>query len=167
MRILKSLGLLAFTLSLAGCSDDDSSDSTPGAGADIVQTAVSAGNFKTLVAAVQAAGLEATLKGTGPFTVFAPPDSAFDKLPAGTVDTLLLPENKDMLAKVLTYHVVSGKLSSTDVSTSTSAKTVEGANLTFSTDAGKVKVNEATVLTADIACSNGVIHAIDSVLLPP
>jgi uncharacterized surface protein with fasciclin (FAS1) repeats len=165
MNIRKFPFLLSISLCVAACSD--SNDTAPEPTANIVESAVNAGSFKTLVAAVQAAGLADTLQGPGPFTVFAPPDSAFEKLPAGTVDTLLLPENKSMLASVLTYHVVAGKLSSADVAAATSAKTVQGANLAFSMEAGKVKVNGATVVTADIACSNGVIHTIDSVLLPP
>lgn len=133
---------------------------------DIVDTAVEAGSFTTLVAAVQAAGLVETLKGEGPFTVFAPTDEAFAKLPAGTVDDLLKPENKDKLTAVLTYHVVPGKVMSTDLSNGMTAATVQGAEVTIMTEGG-VKVNEANVVTADIAASNGVIHVIDSVILPP
>ena len=131
--------------------------------ADIVDTAVSAGSFTTLVAAVQAAGLVDTLKGAGPFTVFAPTDEAFAKLPEGTVEALL----KDIpkLTKILTYHVVSGKVLAADVVKLTSAKTVEGSEVTIDASNG-VKINDSNVTTADVAADNGVIHIIDSVLLP-
>lgn len=133
--------------------------------ADIVDTAVKAGSFKTLAAALKAAGLIDTLKSDGPFTVFAPTDEAFAKLPAGTVETLLKPENKAKLAGILKYHVVAGNVKSKDVVKLTSAKTVQGQSVAI--DAGDgVKVNDAKVLQADIGCSNGVIHVIDTVLLP-
>lgn len=132
---------------------------------DIVDTAVSAGNFNTLVAAVKAADLVATLKGTGPFTVFAPTDEAFAALSAGTVDDLLKPENKAKLAEILTYHVVSGKVMSSDLSDGMTPATVNGKLVTIHTKGG-VKVNEATVSTADVDADNGVIHVIDAVLLP-
>ncbi|MBC7139959.1 MAG: fasciclin domain-containing protein [Defluviimonas sp.] len=134
--------------------------------ADIVDTAIAAGNFTTLVAAVQAAGLVETLKGEGPFTVFAPTDEAFAALPAGTVEDLLKPENKAQLAAVLTYHVLPGKVMSTDLSDGMTAATVQGAEVTITTGGG-VKVNAANVTTADIEASNGVIHVIDAVILPP
>ena len=133
--------------------------------ADIVDTAVSAGSFKTLVAAVQAAGLVETLKGAGPFTVFAPTDDAFAALPAGTVDSLLLPENKAKLVSILTYHVVPGHVTAADVMDLTSATTVQGGTLAIDTTDG-VKVNSAHVVTPDIMTDNGVIHVIDAVLLP-
>lgn len=134
--------------------------------ADIVDTAVGAGQFTTLVAAVQAAGLVETLKGPGPFTVFAPTDDAFAKLPAGTVDDLLKPENKDQLVKVLTYHVVPGKVMSGDIAgKSADVTTVEGQTLKVDATDG-VKVNQANVVQADIEASNGVIHVIDAVVLP-
>ena len=132
---------------------------------DIVDTAVGAGSFTTLVAAVQAAGLVDTLKGDGPFTVFAPTDEAFAALPEGTVATLLLPENKDQLISILTYHVVAGKVMSTDLSNGMMATTVQGGNVTIMTKGG-VSVNGANVVTADIEASNGVIHVIDAVILP-
>jgi uncharacterized surface protein with fasciclin (FAS1) repeats len=132
---------------------------------NIVDTAVSAGNFNTLVAAVKAAGLVETLNGTGPFTVFAPTDEAFAALPAGTVDDLLKPENKAKLAEILTYHVVAGKVMSADLSDGMTPATVNGKLVTIHTEGG-VKVNEATVSTADIDADNGVIHVIDAVLLP-
>ena len=132
---------------------------------DIVDTAVEAGSFETLVAAVQAAGLVDTLKGDGPFTVFAPTDEAFAALPAGTVDDLLKPENKDQLIAVLTYHVVPGKVMSTDLTDDMEAATVQGSNVMIDLDNG-VMVDNASVVTADIETSNGVIHVIDSVILP-
>ena len=131
--------------------------------ADIVDTAVSAGSFTTLVAAVQAAGLVDTLKGAGPFTVFAPTDEAFAKLPAGTVESLL--QDIPKLTKILTYHVVSGKVLAADVVKLTSAKTVEGSEVKIDASNG-VKINDSNVTTADVAADNGVIHIIDSVLLP-
>ena len=134
---------------------------------DIVDTAASAGNFSTLVAAIEAAGLEETLKGPGPFTVFAPTDEAFAKLPAGTVETLLKPENKDKLVQVLTYHVVPGKVMSDEVAgKTTEAKTVEGSTLEVDAREGGVMVDEARVVQADIAADNGVIHVIDTVVMP-
>ena len=134
---------------------------------DIVDTAASAGSFKTLVAAIEAAGLAETLKGPGPFTVFAPTDEAFAKLPAGTVETLLKPENKDKLVQILTYHVVPGKVMSGDVAgKSTEAKTVEGTMLQVDARDGAVMVDEARVVQADIAADNGVIHVIDTVVMP-
>ena len=133
---------------------------------DIVDTAVGAGSFNTLVAAVQAADLVDTLKGEGFFTVFAPTDDAFAKLPAGTVEDLLKPENKDKLKAVLTYHVVSGKYMAKDVATMKMADTVNGQSVMISMDAGTVMVDKAKVVQADIECSNGVIHVIDTVILP-
>jgi uncharacterized surface protein with fasciclin (FAS1) repeats len=132
---------------------------------DIVDTAV-AGNFTTLVTAVKAAGLVDTLKGPGPFTVFAPTDEAFAKLPPGTVESLLKPENKAKLRRILMYHVVAGKVSSQDVVKLHSAKTAEGASIKITTMDGGVMVNNAHVIKADIAASNGVIHVIDTVLMP-
>lgn len=133
---------------------------------DIVDTAVGAGNFTTLVAAVQAAGLVETLKGPGPFTVFAPTDAAFAALPAGTVEDLLKPENKDKLVAILTYHVVPGAVMSTDLTEGMMAKTVNGAELTITLEGG-AKVNGAVISAADIKTTNGVIHVIDAVVLPP
>lgn len=132
---------------------------------DIVDTAVNAGSFKTLATALKAAGLVETLKGKGPFTVFAPTDEAFAKLPAGTVETLLKPENKAKLASILTYHVVSGNVKADDVVNLKSAKTVQGQTVAIDATDG-VKINDAKVVKADIDCSNGVIHVIDTVLLP-
>ncbi|MGD9193544.1 MAG: fasciclin domain-containing protein [Desulfobacterales bacterium] len=133
---------------------------------DIVDTAVSAGSFNTLVAAVKAADLVDTLKSEGPFTVFAPTDDAFAKLPAGTLDDLLKPENKDKLASILTYHVVPGKVMAKDVATMKMAETVNGQSFTVSMVGENVMVDNAKVVQADIECSNGVIHVIDSVILP-
>ena len=132
---------------------------------DIVDTAASAGSFNTLVAAVKAAVLEGTLRGSGPFTVFAPTDAAFASLPAGTVESLLKPENKAKLQAILTYHVVAGKVMAADVTNLKTAKTVNGQEITIST-AGGVKVDNANVTATDIQTSNGVIHVIDSVILP-
>lgn len=134
--------------------------------ADIVDTAVAAGDFTTLVAAVEAAGLVETLKGEGPFTVFAPTDAAFAALPEGTVDTLLMPENKDDLVAILTYHVVPGAVMSSDLTEGMTAATVQGGNVTFALEGG-AKVNDANITAADIAASNGVIHVIDKVIMPP
>jgi uncharacterized surface protein with fasciclin (FAS1) repeats len=131
---------------------------------DIVDTAVAAGTFKTLTKALTEAGLVDTLKGTGPFTVFAPTDAAFAKLPKGTVEALL--KDKQKLVAVLTYHVVAGKVMAADAAKLTSAKTVNGQSLTIKAAKGSVMIDGATVIKADIAASNGVIHVIDSVLLP-
>jgi uncharacterized surface protein with fasciclin (FAS1) repeats len=133
---------------------------------DIVDTAVGAGSFKTLVAAVKAAGLVDTLKGDGPFTVFAPTDEAFAKLPKGTVESLLKPENKAKLQAILTYHVVAGKVMAADVVKIKGAVSVQGQQIDVVVKDGKVKVDGANVVKTDIACSNGVIHVIDSVILP-
>lgn len=137
------------------------------AGGTIVDKAVAAGQFKTLTAALGAAGLVDTLKGPGPFTVFAPTDAAFAKLPAGTVESLLKPENKAKLTAILTYHVVSGKVLAADAAKLTEAKTVEGHTLKLQSHGTGVTVNGAHVTTADIVASNGVIHVIDAVLMPP
>src|SRR5450432_1190783 len=158
-RIALALALSLLSLSLtasAGSMDKK----------NIVDTAVAAGNFKTLAAALKAAGLVDTLKGPGPFTVFAPTDEAFAKLPAGTVDELLKPENKEKLAAILTYHVVAGKVTAAQVMKINSAKTVNGASVAISVNGGTVMVDGAKVIKADIMCSNGVIHVIDSVLMP-
>jgi uncharacterized surface protein with fasciclin (FAS1) repeats len=135
-------------------------------GKDIVDTAVAAGQFKTLAAALQAAGLVETLKGAGPFTVFAPTDEAFAKLPKGTLEDLLKPENKAKLTAILTYHVVPGKVMAADVVKVTEAKTVQGGSIKVSAMGGQVMVDNAHVVKTDIAASNGVIHVIDAVILP-
>lgn len=132
---------------------------------DIVAVASGAGSFKTLVAAVKAAGLVETLKGKGPFTVFAPTDDAFAKLPAGTLEDLLKPENKEKLVAILTYHVVPGKVMAADVKTM-KAKTVNGKELSIKVEGGSVTVDNAKVVKTDVAASNGVIHVIDTVVLP-
>jgi uncharacterized surface protein with fasciclin (FAS1) repeats len=179
MSIAVTAGLLAI---LAACGDDDDSTTTeavtteapsseapstdaPAEVGDIVAVASGAGSFSTLVAAVQAAGLVETLQGEGPFTVFAPTDDAFAALPAGVLDKLLLPENQDVLVKILTYHVVAGKVMAADV-TAGDVATVEGQTIALATDGG-VTVNGANVVTADVEASNGVIHVIDAVILPP
>ena len=133
---------------------------------DIVGTAVSAGSFKTLTAALEAAGLVETLKGNGPFTVFAPTDEAFAKLPDSTVKSLLKPENKQQLTSILTYHVVAGNVKAADVIKLSSAKTLNGQLVTIKVVEGKVLINGATVVKADIAATNGTIHVIDTVLMP-
>jgi uncharacterized surface protein with fasciclin (FAS1) repeats len=133
----------------------------------LVDTAASAGQFKTLTTAINAAGLSDTLKGPGPFTVFAPTDAAFAKLPAGTVETLLKPENKAQLVAILTYHVVPGELMAVDVVKLTEAKTVNGKSVSVTEQGNSVMINDAKVTTTDIVASNGVIHVIDKVILPP
>lgn len=144
-------------------ADDDAADMK---NKDIVDTAVAAGSFKTLAAALKAADLVDTLKGKGPFTVFAPTDEAFAKLPAGTLEMLLKPENKEKLVKILTYHVVSGKVMAAEVVKVNSAKTVQGSEVKITVTDGKVKVDDANVTKTDIECSNGVIHVIDAVIMP-
>jgi uncharacterized surface protein with fasciclin (FAS1) repeats len=151
---------IALSLTAAAPGADDAKKK------DIVDTAVAAGQFKTLAAALKAGGLVDTLKGKGPFTVFAPTDEAFAKLPKGTVEDLLKPENKEKLVAILTYHVVPSKAMAADVTGMSSAKTVNGKELTIKTKDGKVMVGDATVTKADIEASNGVIHVIDTVLLP-
>jgi len=154
--------LLALTFAPVACSDDD-----PVAPADpgtIVDVATSAGTFNTLVAAVQAAGLAGTLSGPGPFTVFAPTDAAFAKLPAGTVEALL--QDPEALAAILTYHVVQGRVTAADVVQLTAATTVNGQSVTIEVSGGTVRVDGATVTATDIQASNGIIHVIDTVLLP-
>ena len=173
MKVLRSGALVAVALiaalTLSACSSDSeetmdtaTEETTVGT---IVDVASGAGNFNTLVAAVTAADLVETLSGTGPFTVFAPTDEAFAALPAGVLDALLLPENKEILVKILTYHVVSGMVMAADI-TDGDVATVEGSNVMLVTTSG-VKVNDANVVSADVPASNGVIHAIDAVILPP
>ena len=136
-------------------------------GTDVVDTAVATGQFKTLAAALDGAGLVSILKGPGPFTVFAPTDAAFAKLPAGTVDDLLKPENKARLAAILTYHVVPGRVTAAEVARLEEAETVNGETVDVRADGGSVMVNDAKVTAADVTASNGVIHVIDTVILPP
>jgi len=133
---------------------------------DVVDTAVDAGDFTTLVTAIKAADLVETLKGKGPFTVFAPTDEAFAKLPSGTVEDLLKPENKQKLVSILTYHVVPGEVMASEVVKLSNAKTVNGQALTITVEGGRVMVDSANVVKTDIECSNGVIHVIDAVVLP-
>jgi uncharacterized surface protein with fasciclin (FAS1) repeats len=157
-------GLLAFAgLGLALAPQARSADAPK----DIVDTAVAAGSFKTLAAALTAAGLVEALKGPGPFTVFAPTDAAFAKLPAGTLDDLLKPTNKEKLKGILLYHVVSGKIMAADIKGSARPATLQGATLDVKAGAAGVTVNSAKVTAADVAASNGVIHVIDAVVLPP
>ena len=153
-----------FALSSAPSFAYESKDMKPAA--DIVDTAVAAGSFNTLAAALQAAGLVETLKGDGPFTVFAPTDEAFAALPEGTVESLLKPENRDQLVAVLTYHVVPGKVTAADVVNLTEAATVNGAKVSIAVVDGAVKIDDATVIQPDVMASNGVIHVIDQVILP-
>jgi len=156
---LAALFLLTLTVPFAKAADKQVA---PG---DIVAVASGAGSFNTLVAAIQAAGLVETLQGKGPFTVFAPTDAAFAKLPPGTVEGLLKPENREKLVAILTYHVVPGKVMAADVKTMM-AKTVNGKELSIKVDDGKVTINAANVTKTDIAASNGVVHVIDTVLIP-
>lgn len=150
-------GMLGIAVDVAMAADADK---------DIVDTAVAAGDFQTLAAALTAADLIDTLKGEGPFTVFAPTDEAFSKLPAGTVENLLKPENLDQLTAILTYHVVAGAVTADQIVNLTQAATVNGQSIDISVAASKVMVDGATVVAADIMASNGVIHVIDSVILP-
>ena len=159
-RLLACTLLVAVTGSV-GCSQAANN----GQGNDVVAVATGAGNFKTLVAAIKAGGLVPTLQGAGPFTVFAPTDEAFAKLPPGTVDDLLKPENKEKLVALLTYHVVPGKVMASDVKTM-KTKTVNGQEMDVQVYGGKVTVDNANVTKTDIAASNGVIHVIDTVLMP-
>lgn len=162
IRSLSVFTVLSFFVALSALT----LTATAAAKKDIVDTAVDAGSFNTLAAALEAAGLVDTLKGEGPFTVFAPTDEAFAKLPDGTVESLLLPENKEQLVAILTYHVVPGTVTADQVVGLTEAKTVNGAMLDIAVVDGTVKVDNAQVVQADIMTSNGVIHVIDSVLIP-
>ncbi|CAN5851723.1 fasciclin domain-containing protein [soil metagenome] len=170
--------LAAATLSLVACGGGEATGGAPvqdpttagavssAAKSDIVDTANAAGSFKTLLAAVKAADLEGTLRSPGPFTVFAPTDEAFAKLPAGTVEGLLKPENKDKLKAILTYHVVSGNVGAAQAMKLSTAKTVNGKELKLDASSGSLHVGKATVVKADVQASNGVIHVVDAVLLP-
>ena len=182
VRFTLSSALLACALPLVACEEAatpakdpttavTNANAAPGsatsvAKADIVDTANSAGSFKTLLAAVKAADLESTLRGPGPFTVFAPTDEAFAKLPAGTVESLIKPENKEKLKAILTFHVVSGNVGSAQAMKLSNAKTVNGKEIKLDASSGSLHVGKATVTKADIAASNGTIHVIDTVLLP-
>jgi uncharacterized surface protein with fasciclin (FAS1) repeats len=161
---------LTLVLALPALAQEQEMKDRMKAEADIVETAMSAGNFTTLVAALKAADLVDALKGDGPFTVFAPTDEAFAALPEGTLDDLLKSENKAQLQSILKYHVVSGKVKAEKVTTMTEAKTLQGANIGIATADGAVTLtgkNEASVTKTDIMASNGVIHVIDTVLMPP
>jgi uncharacterized surface protein with fasciclin (FAS1) repeats len=155
--------VVGMTASLSAIADGHKAGPMKG---DIIDVAISAGQFTTLAAALEAADLVTTLKGDGPFTVFAPTDAAFAALPEGTVESLLKPENRDQLISILTYHVVSGKVMAADVAKLSEAATVNGANVAIQIADGKVLINEATVVAADVEASNGVIHVIDKVILP-
>jgi len=160
LSITRTLATLGLAFTLAGAAPAQAQMK------DIVDTAVGAGSFSTLATALQTAGLVDTLKGAGPFTVFAPTDDAFAKLPAGTVETLLQPANRDQLRRILTSHVVAGKVTAADVVKLNSAKTVSGAEVAIMARDGNVMVGGAHVSQADIMASNGVIHVIDTVILP-
>ena len=156
----------AITLAVLVAAWGPAAAAQPASQKDIVDTAVAAGSFKTLAAALQAAGLVGTLKGNGPFTVFAPTDAAFARLPAGTIESLLKPENKAKLTAILTYHVVPGRILAPQLSEMSSASTVNGQSLTIQSEHGMVTVGGAHIAKSNIVCSNGVIYVIDSVLLP-
>ena len=158
-----ALIVIGFTSSITALAAGDYSAK---AKSDIVDTAVATGQFNTLAAALEAADLVSTLKSDGPFTVFAPTDDAFAKLPAGTVETLLKPENRDQLVAILTYHVVPGKVMANDVVNISEATTVNGSEIAIKVTEGGVRINNATVVAADVDASNGVIHVIDTVILP-
>jgi uncharacterized surface protein with fasciclin (FAS1) repeats len=163
----KTFAIIACAAAVSGVAQaGDHPSSAKTAAMDIVDTAVAAGSFNTLVAAVEAADLVATLKGDGPLTVFAPTDAAFAKLPAGTLENLLKPENKEKLQAILTYHVVAGKVMAADVVKLSSAKSVQGQNITIQVEDGNVSVDNANVVQTDIETSNGVIHVIDEVIIP-
>ena len=163
----KTLAVLAFMFVAGFSTMANAGGHKAAAPGDIVDVAAGAGSFNTLVAAVKAAGLVDALKGDGPLTVFAPTDAAFAALPAGTLDSLLKPENKDQLAAILLYHVVSGKVMSSDLSGTINAETLQGETIEIVASSAGVTVNGANVAKADVAASNGVIHVIDAVLLPP
>lgn len=165
---MKKIIALMVAGTLAACAQTaENTASAPAQQADIVDTAVAAGSFNTLVAAVQAADLVGTLKSSGPFTVFAPTDAAFAALPEGTVENLLLPENKDKLTAILTYHVIPSEVMAGDLAgKQLAAKTVQGSSVAIDATGGGVKVGGANVVAADVDASNGVIHVIDKVLLP-
>lgn len=164
MLMNKALAIMVAVaaVGLGACDEDDTTAPQPGT---IVEVARAAGSFNTLLAALDAAGLTSTLEGNGPFTVFAPTDAAFAALPAGTVEGLL--QDPQALAAILTYHVVSGKVEAAQVVTLTSAQTLNGASVAISVDGTAVKVNQANVVQTDVQASNGVIHIIDAVILPP
>lgn len=159
---LALIPLLAFT----ACDDDDNEMMAPQQPGTVLEVAAEAGSFGTLAAAVEAAGLTATLDGTGPFTVFAPTDDAFAALPAGTVDALLLPENQDQLIDILTYHVVGDDLTAQEVTSTTTLTMLNGDDVTVTVDGSTVRINDAVITTTDIEASNGTIHVLDAVLIP-
>lgn len=161
--IAATLIIAAFTASVTAIADGHAKSEKPG---DIVDVALAAGDFNTLAAALTAADLVDTLKGEGPFTVFAPTDAAFAALPEGTVENLLKPENRDQLISVLTYHVVAGEVPAADVVSLSAATTVNGADVAIKVIDGTVMIDNATVIATDIDASNGLIHVIDTVILP-
>ena len=161
--LVTALAATAFVSSLSAIAGEHPKGEPAG---DIVEVATAAGQFNTLAAALEAANLIDTLKSDGPFTVFAPTDEAFAALPEGTVESLLRPENRDQLVSILTYHVVSGKVTSSEVVTLDAAETVNGRQISIDVTDGIVQINDATVVAADVAASNGIIHVIDTVILP-
>ncbi|MCF8222651.1 MAG: fasciclin domain-containing protein [Bacteroidales bacterium] len=169
MKTLKTLfsALIISSFIFSGNANAQCATDEEKKGSDIVDLAVSTDFLSTLVAAVKAGDLVETLKGDGPFTVFAPTNDAFSALPEGTLESLLLPENKDQLVAILSYHVVAGKVKSTDLSDGMKAKTVQGSNIKVGISDAGVKINDASVKSADIEASNGVVHVIDKVILPP
>ncbi|HSA54442.1 MAG TPA: fasciclin domain-containing protein [Gemmatimonadaceae bacterium] len=164
-RSLAAVAVLSVTLASAACSDDDDDPIAPETPGTIVEVASATTTFDTLVAAIEAAGLTSTLNGPGPFTVFAPTDEAFAKLPEGTIEALLA--DPAALSSILTYHVVAGRVPASEVVQLTSATTVNGSPVTIDASGDTVRINDATVIAADVPASNGVIHVIDAVLLPP
>ena len=166
MKLLNLVRVTVCAVLVFGVAASGSTQAYPSSQKDIVETAASAGSFNTLARAIEAAGLVETLKGDGPFTVFAPTDEAFAKLPEGTLEELLKPENKDKLRAILTYHVVEGEVTATEVVKQSSARTVSGKDLEVSVDGGTVMVDDAKVIKTDVMASNGVIHVIDTVILP-
>lgn len=165
--LMSMLMLAVFSVYANGDKNNSDTPKKENQAMDIVDLASSQDNLSTLVAAVKAAGLVETLKGDGPFTVFAPTNEAFEALPAGTLEMLLKPENKDKLVAILTYHVVSGEVESTGLSDGMSVATVEGNEIDVAIEGESVMINEASVVSADVAASNGVVHVIDQVILPP
>lgn len=165
--LMSMLMVVGFTAFANGDENKGDNPKKENQSMDIVDLASSQDNLSTLVAAVKAAGLVETLKGDGPFTVFAPTNEAFEALPAGTLEMLLKPENKDKLVAVLTYHVVTGDVESSGLSDGMSVETVEGSEIDVAVEGESVMVNEASVVSADVAASNGVVHVIDQVILPP
>ncbi len=166
MQLFLALTIAVAAVSFAGAAPTDECATRKAEAGDLVEVAAGAGSFRTLLAAAKAAGLVDALKGDGPLTVFAPTDAAFAKIPRHTLQALLKPENRDKLAKILAYHVVPGRLDAEDVTALNGAKTLQGGRLRFQTGGGSVHINNARVVKADVSARNGVIHVIDTVLMP-